>query len=97
MAPPRSPGVQLEGLAKRASLRTIGDWIVLEYVLGEASSTTLRWGKMVQTTPRYGSAKVHTADSKKNTSCTAWKTEKRSEGAHAEGLAQRASLRTIED
>ena len=52
------PGAQLEGLAQRASLRTIGDWIVLEYVLGEASLTSLKWGKMVQTTPRYGSAKV---------------------------------------
>ena len=62
MGPPKSPRVQREGLAKRASLRTIGDWIgdwiVLEYVLGEASLTSLRWGKMVQTTPRYGSVKV---------------------------------------
>ena len=33
----RSPRVQLEGLAKRASLRTIPDWIVLEYLLSEAS------------------------------------------------------------
>ena len=40
MAPSRSPRVQLEGLAKRASLRTIGDWIVLEYVFGEASLTS---------------------------------------------------------
>ena len=48
------PRVQLEWLAaKSASLRTIGDWIVLEYVLGEASLTSLRWGEMVQTTPRY--------------------------------------------
>ena len=54
----RSHGVQLEGLAKRVSLRTIGDWIVLEYLLGEASLASLRWGKMVQTTPRYGSVKV---------------------------------------
>ena len=61
----RSHGVQLESLAKRASLRTIPDWIVLEYVLGEASLHSLRWGKMVQTTPRYGSAKVHTPDWKK--------------------------------
>ena len=58
MGPPRSPGFHLEGLAKRARLRTIGDWTVLEYVLCEASLTSLRWGKMVQTTPRYGSAKV---------------------------------------
>ena len=54
----RATRIQLEGLAKRPSLRTIGDWIVLEYVLGEASLTSLRWGKMVQTTPRYGSDKV---------------------------------------
>ena len=52
------PEVPLEGLAKRASVRTIGDWIVLEYVLGEASLPSLRWGKMVQTTPRYRSVKV---------------------------------------
>ena len=58
MGPPRSPRVPLEGLANRASVRTIDDWIVLEYVLGEARLTSLRWGKMVQTTPRYGSAKV---------------------------------------
>ena len=75
----RSQGVQLEGLAERASLLTIGDWIVLEYVLGEASLTSLRWGKMVQTTPRYGSAKVHTPDWK-NASCTAWKVKKVREG-----------------
>ena len=49
---------QLEGLPKRASLRTIEDWIGLEYDLGEASLTSPRWGKLVQTTPRYGSAKV---------------------------------------
>ena len=54
----RSQGAHLEGLAQRAGPRTIGDWIVLEYVLGEASLTSLRWGKMVQTTPRYGSVKV---------------------------------------
>ena len=58
MGPPRSPRAQLEGLAQRASLRTIEDWIVLEYDLGEASLTSPRWGKLVQTTPRYGSAKV---------------------------------------
>ena len=52
------PRVQLEGLAKRARLRTVGDWIVLEYVLGEASLASLRWGQMVQTTPRYDSGKV---------------------------------------
>ena len=99
MIPSRSPRVQPEGLAKRASLRTIGDWIVLEDALGEASLTSLRWGIMVQTTPRYGSNKVHTPDWK-NTSCTAWKDEKRSPRIHLEGLeslAQRASLRTIED
>ena len=50
--------VQLESLAKGASLRTIGDWILLEYVLGEASLTSLRWGKMVHTTPRYHAVKV---------------------------------------
>ena len=75
----RSPRVQLEGLAKRASLKTIPDRIVLEYDLGEASLTSLRWGKMVQTTPRYGSAKVHTPDWK-NASCTAWKVKKVREG-----------------
>ena len=58
MGPSRSPRVQLEGLAKRGRLRTVGDWIVLEYVLGEASLASLRWGKMVQATPRYGSVKV---------------------------------------
>ena len=58
LTPSRSPRVQLEGVAKGANLRTIGDWIVLEYVLGEASLTSLRWGKMVQTTPRYDSVKV---------------------------------------
>ena len=58
MGPPRSPRVPVEGLAKRASVRTIGDWILLEYVLGEASLPSLRWGKMVQTTPKYGSVKV---------------------------------------
>ena len=52
------PGAQLGGLAQRASVRRIGDWIVPEYVLGEASLPSLRWGKMVQTTPRYGSVKV---------------------------------------
>ena len=52
------PEVQLEGLSKRASVRTIGDWIVLEYLLGEASLASLRWGKTVQTTPRYDSGKV---------------------------------------
>ena len=90
------PRVQLEGLAKRASLRTIGDWIVLEHVPGEASLTSLRWGKMVQTNSRYGSAKMHTPDWK-ITSCTAWKGEKRSPRIHLESLAQRASLRTIGD
>ena len=44
----------------------------LEYVLGEASLASLRWGKMVQTPPRYGSAKVHTPDLK-NASCVACK------------------------
>ena len=58
MGPSRSPRVQLEGLAKRASVRTIGDWIVLKYVLGEASLTSLRWGQMVQATLRYDSVKV---------------------------------------
>ena len=72
-------GVQLEGLAERASLRTIVDWIVLEYVLSEASLTSIRWGKMVQTPPRYGSAKVHTPDLK-NTSCMAWNGGKKGPG-----------------
>ena len=58
LGPSRSPRIQLEGLAQRASLRTIGDWIDLEYVVGEASLTSLRWGKMVQATPRYDSVKV---------------------------------------
>ena len=43
----RSPRVQLEGLAKRASLRTIPDRIVLEYVLG-AASLTINQPKMGQ-------------------------------------------------
>ena len=77
MAPSRSPRVQLEGLAKRASLRTIGDWIVLEYVLGEASLTSLRWGKMVKNTPHMDPS--------------------RSPRIQLEGLAKRASLRTIPD
>ena len=45
MGASRSPRVQLEGLGKRASVRRIGDWIVLEYVLSEASLASLRWGK----------------------------------------------------
>ena len=72
-SPPRVP---LESLAQRASLRTIGDWIVLEYLLGEGSLPSLRWGKMVQTTPGDGSAKVHTTDLKA-ASCTVWKGEKK--------------------
>ena len=51
---------------------------------------------MVQTTPRYGSDKVDTPDWK-NASCTAWKGEKRSPRVQLEGLAKRASLRTIPD